>query len=87
MDVVAQVILDTVFLETDMPLVVNIRHPNPVPWSTIMMDIRDALLSEKDLTPTALPLIPFQEWVSEMEGFDDSSDNVVSHADFARHKS
>ncbi|KIK59187.1 hypothetical protein GYMLUDRAFT_44941 [Collybiopsis luxurians FD-317 M1] len=67
MDAVTQALLDTVFLANAAPIAVNIVHPNPTSWSTVMQHIRQALIREKGLSPNAIPLIPIQQWISDIE--------------------
>ncbi|KIK64285.1 hypothetical protein GYMLUDRAFT_94733 [Collybiopsis luxurians FD-317 M1] len=77
MDAVTQALLDTAFLENSAPIAVNILHPNPTSWSTVIQKIRRALIHEKNLPSDALPLIPIQQWVSDIEKHaNNPSDNL-----------
>ena len=79
MDAVTQVLLDTAFLANSAPIAVNIVHPNPTSWSTVMQYIRQALIRQKGLSPDAIPLIPIQQWISDIEQHaDNPSDYLVS---------
>ncbi|KAJ3821631.1 putative aminoadipate reductase [Lentinula raphanica] len=67
MDAVTSAILDTAFLEGSAPFAVNVIHPRPTTWSTVMKNIRQALIRKKTLSSDALSLIPFKEWLIELE--------------------
>lgn len=70
MDAVCQAILDAALAHhNDLPMTINIAHPHPVAWTSLMSTIRELLLSAKYLPSDALPLIPFQEWVDNLEKF------------------
>ncbi|KZP33250.1 putative nonribosomal peptide synthetase [Athelia psychrophila] len=62
---VSQVILDVAFAE-EPPLALNIVHPRPILWSTVIKHIRDAL-QRSGLTSQALPLLHFTEWFDALE--------------------
>ncbi|KAH7879221.1 uncharacterized protein C8R40DRAFT_1166466 [Lentinula edodes] len=69
MDAISDAILDVAFTsEEDIPIVVNLVHPFPVSWTSVMEAIRKALKAAKNLDdPKALPLVPLSEWVSALE--------------------
>ncbi|KAF5362791.1 hypothetical protein D9757_011015 [Collybiopsis confluens] len=67
MDAVTQALLDYAFLEGPAPIAVNILHPRPSSWTSVMTNIKQALIDEKKLSSDALPLISIHEWVSEIE--------------------
>ncbi|KAJ3877582.1 putative aminoadipate reductase [Lentinula edodes] len=73
MDAVTSTVLDTAFLKDRAPIAVNVVHPRPISWSVVMQNIRHALVREKSLSPEDLTLIPFQQWVLELEKHVDSS--------------
>lgn len=81
MDAVTSTVLDTAFLNDRAPIAVNVVHPRPISWSVVMRNIRHALVREKSLSPEDLTLIPFQQWVLELEKHvNSSSDDLVSYA-------
>ncbi|KAG6374188.1 hypothetical protein JVT61DRAFT_4841 [Boletus reticuloceps] len=63
---VSDAILDVAFAHEEPPLAVNLVHPRPSAWKSIMQPISEALY-QKHLTPSRLPLIPFTEWVERLE--------------------
>ena len=67
MHAVSKAILDVAFSHKQPPIALNIVHPRPVKWSTVMRDVRDALLAAK-VSSEALPLVPFGEWFEQLEG-------------------
>jgi len=67
MHAVSKAILDVAFSDEQPPIALNIVHPRPVEWSTVMRDVRDALLAAK-VSSEALPLVPFGEWFEQLEG-------------------
>ncbi|KIK64035.1 hypothetical protein GYMLUDRAFT_195812 [Collybiopsis luxurians FD-317 M1] len=66
-DAIAEAILDVGFSEQHVPPAVNPVHPRPVSWTSVMEAIRQSLLSAKNLSSTALPLVPFQKWFTALE--------------------
>ncbi|KAL4260475.1 Adenylate-forming Reductase [Pleurotus pulmonarius] len=61
-DSVAQVILDIASSPFNhLPSVVNIAHPRPVPWTSVLTAIQQSLL-DNTRGAIVLPLIPLQEW-------------------------
>jgi hypothetical protein len=66
MHAVSKAILDVAFSDKQLPIALNIVHPRPVEWSTVMRDVRDALLEAK-VSSEALPLIPFRDWFEQLE--------------------
>ena len=73
MHVVSKAILDVAFSEKQPPIALNIVHPRPVEWSTVVRDVREALLAAK-VGSEALPLVPFEEWFKQLEGRAKTSD-------------
>jgi len=65
MEAVAQAILDVGFTRKSPPGALNIVHPQPIPWVSMISSISSALSAE--LNTEALPLIPFKEWVARLE--------------------
>lgn len=69
MDAISDAILDVAFTsEEDIPIVVNLVHPFPVSWTSVMEAIRKPLKAAKKLDdPKALRLVPLSEWVAALE--------------------
>ncbi|KAF7973245.1 hypothetical protein HWV62_15753 [Athelia sp. TMB] len=65
-DVVSQAVLDVALSEQAPTLVLNIVHPRPSQWTTIIEAIGHAL-HRAGVTEMAVPLIPFGEWLGELE--------------------
>ncbi|CAE6440846.1 unnamed protein product [Rhizoctonia solani] len=60
LDVAATSIIDTcVARDIDLPLVVHVSHPRPVPWMDILEALSKAIASR---TGSNLPIIHFDEW-------------------------
>ncbi|KAF5392669.1 hypothetical protein D9757_000930 [Collybiopsis confluens] len=78
MDAIAQAIIDVALTKEEdaLPLAINLVHPRPVHWTTVMEAIRASLISCKQLPPEALPLVPFHEWVVALD--EDSSSSSSS---------
>jgi NAD dependent epimerase/dehydratase family enzyme len=67
MDAVSQAILDVGFARKQVPGAINFVHPKPIPWASMISSISDALVAQEELNVSALPLIPFGEWVARLE--------------------
>ena len=63
---VSDAILDVAFADEEPPLIVNLVHPRPTAWESVMQPISEVMY-QKRLTPFPLPLIPFTEWVQRLE--------------------
>lgn len=91
MDAVAKAILDIASADAPSILAINIVHPRPVSWSSIIFAIRDALIREKHLAANALRVVPFRDWVDLVEKHANQSDTrdipAVKLLDFFRHLS
>ncbi|KAF8892830.1 acetyl-CoA synthetase-like protein [Gymnopilus junonius] len=74
MDRVAASILDLVFSEEVYPAAINVLHPKPVPWNTVMEYIIESLEEEEHKT---LSLISFVEWVAVLEKVPDERCPIV----------
>ncbi|KAF7965726.1 hypothetical protein HWV62_42156 [Athelia sp. TMB] len=73
MDVVSQAVLD-VALSSQVPTIaLNIVHPRPSQWSTIIRTIGDAL-HHAGVTQEVVPLIPFGEWLGRLEKRSEGAD-------------
>ncbi|OAX31791.1 putative aminoadipate reductase [Rhizopogon vinicolor AM-OR11-026] len=64
--VVSNAILDVAFAEQEPPIAVNLVHPRPIAWKTLMQPIADTMVECK-ITSTSLPLVPFSEWFGKLE--------------------
>jgi len=62
---VSDAILDIAFAEDEPPIAVNLVHPRPVEWASLMKPISSAL-HQKNVTSEPLPLVPFDEWVASL---------------------
>jgi thioester reductase-like protein len=63
---VAQVVMDIALGSSNPSSVLNVVHPRPVPWNSIMQDIAKALV-EQDVANVPLELIPFNSWYEKLE--------------------
>lgn len=80
-DFVSQAILDLVH-SADSPSAINVVHPRPITWSSVISAINEALVSEGVLA-SPLPLVDIQTWVSYLQGMssnpsDETLGNIVS---------
>ncbi|KIK55529.1 hypothetical protein GYMLUDRAFT_837603 [Collybiopsis luxurians FD-317 M1] len=80
MDAIAEAILDVAFAKDYAPLAINLVHPHPVSWTSVMEAIRQSLISYKQLSSESLQLVPFQTWVSTLQkhAASASADKVVN---------
>ncbi|KAG1900203.1 putative aminoadipate reductase [Suillus fuscotomentosus] len=76
---VSNAILDVAFAKEEPPVAVNLVHPRPVAWGTLMRPVADAI-SERKITSAPLPLVPFSEWFEKVE----SSAKNASEANIKR---
>ena len=76
MDAVSDSIIELAFQNQHLPPVLNIVHPRPTEWNTIIKLVNDALVLQKKIH-TPLPLVSFQEWFSNLEGRTQSPDQAV----------
>ena len=66
MDAVSNCIVELIFQDKRLPPVLNLVHPKPTDWNTVIKLIRDALVLQKKLD-SPLALISFQEWFYILE--------------------
>ena len=66
MDAVSNCIMELIFHNKRLPPVLNVVHPRPTDWNTVIKLIGNALVSQKKLN-SPLALIPFQEWFYILE--------------------
>ncbi|KAF9070475.1 putative aminoadipate reductase [Rhodocollybia butyracea] len=79
MDAVAGAILDVAFIFEDPPFAINLVHPKPVSWTSVMGAIRESLISVKHLSSEALPLIAFKSWVKALADAGNASPERASN--------
>ena len=84
---VSQTILDVAW-STESPAALNVVHPRPVAWNSVISSINEAIV-EVGVAPTYLPLVDFQTWFSKLENHatDPSPEtlhNIVSDHTFAK---
>ena len=65
MDIVSQAILDVAY-SAEAPAALNIVHPRPIPWTSIISSINDAMVQE-GVIQSPLPVIDMQSWVSKLK--------------------
>ena len=66
MDKVAPIVLDVVLSKASPPETLNLVHPRPITWHTMMDKVNAGLLASKAANER-LPMIPFTEWISALE--------------------
>ncbi|KZP17631.1 putative aminoadipate reductase [Athelia psychrophila] len=66
MDVVSQAILDVAFSKQPPSITLNIVHPRPSQWSTIITSVSSAM-NRAGITRGRLPLVSFKEWFGRLE--------------------
>ncbi|KZP21530.1 hypothetical protein FIBSPDRAFT_1044071 [Athelia psychrophila] len=66
MDVVAQAVLDVALSEQPPSIALNIVHPRPSQWSTVITSVANALY-RAGVADHHLPLVPFKEWFARLE--------------------
>lgn len=74
-DAVANVMVDLVLTQESLPRVLNLVHPRPVVWRTLMQDIIKSI-------GVPLAIIPWAEWTAKVEeaGTQDAEiDRIVSY--------
>ncbi|KAE9382778.1 hypothetical protein BT96DRAFT_1027517 [Gymnopus androsaceus JB14] len=65
-DALAEAILDVGFVE-EPPFAINLVHPRPVSWTSVMRAMQESLISAKHLSKDALPMVPFRKWAQALE--------------------
>jgi hypothetical protein len=74
---VSNAILDVAFAEVEPPIAVNLVHPKPIAWKTLMQPVADAIF-ELNITSNPIPLAPFSEWLEKLESSaKDSSEETI----------
>ena len=65
---VSDAITDTLFNTDVPPLALNVVHPRPAKWTSIMSAIREAVKEVIKVAGDAyLPLVPFSQWFGQLE--------------------
>ncbi|KAH7912704.1 acetyl-CoA synthetase-like protein [Hygrophoropsis aurantiaca] len=64
---VADIIIDAAFAKDKLPATINIIHPRPVAWSTMMGQVRAEFVRMKGLDEHALRMVSFEDWLSELD--------------------
>jgi NAD dependent epimerase/dehydratase family enzyme len=64
-DAASQAIIDIALSKSAPALAMNLVHPHPVEWNTIMHWFADAM-REQGITAKPLPLVDVQTWVEEL---------------------
>ncbi|KAG1821117.1 acetyl-CoA synthetase-like protein [Suillus subaureus] len=63
---ISNAILDVAFADEEPPIAVNLVHPRPVAWRTLIQPVADALV-ERKVTSYPLLLVSFSEWLEKLE--------------------
>ncbi|KAE9394513.1 NAD(P)-binding protein [Gymnopus androsaceus JB14] len=66
-DALAEAILDVGFVKEEPPFAINLVHPRPVSWTSVMGAMQESLISAKHLSTDALPMVPFRKWALALE--------------------
>jgi len=73
MNTVSDCITELTFQDQRLPSVLNIVHPRPTEWNTVIRLIGDALVLQRKLE-SPLTFVSFQEWFSILETHAQSAD-------------
>ncbi|EGO20261.1 hypothetical protein SERLADRAFT_477663 [Serpula lacrymans var. lacrymans S7.9] len=63
---VSDAIIDVAFSKAKPQIALNLVHPRPVEWASLMKPVGEALV-RKNLITAPLPLVPFYEWFAKVE--------------------
>jgi hypothetical protein len=67
------------FAKVEPPIAVNLVHPRPIAWKTLMQPVADRILELK-ITSNSIPLVPFSEWLEKLESSTkDASEETIKH--------
>ncbi|KAF8154594.1 hypothetical protein B0H34DRAFT_783744 [Crassisporium funariophilum] len=66
MHAVSQSILDVAWSNTTTTPALNLVHPTPVAWNTLISSVNDAIV-QVGVLPSKLPIVDFQTWFSLLE--------------------
>ncbi|KIK57239.1 hypothetical protein GYMLUDRAFT_247199 [Collybiopsis luxurians FD-317 M1] len=69
MDAVSDALLDIGFGAERPPMAVNVVHPRPISWTSVVQKLRKILMREKQLAADALRIVPYKQWVAKVEDF------------------
>jgi len=75
MDAVSNCITGLTFHKKHLPPVLNVVHPRPTDWNTVIKLIGDALVVQRKLN-SPLSFVSFQEWFSILESHAQSADQA-----------
>ncbi|KAF5389352.1 hypothetical protein D9757_004361 [Collybiopsis confluens] len=67
MDAISEAILDVAFVTEPLPAVVNLVHPSPRSWTSVVTGVRKALISAKTLDADSLQLVSLQKWTAALD--------------------
>lgn len=65
MDVVSGTILDILFANTKLPIALNIVHPHPVTWRSVITNLKQ-VIQEKGLKDE-ITVVSISDWLSRLE--------------------
>jgi hypothetical protein len=54
------------FAEAEPPIAVNLVHPRPIAWKTLMQPVADRIFELK-ITSNPIALAPFSDWLEKLE--------------------
>jgi hypothetical protein len=75
--VVSRAILDVGFSDIA-PFAVNVVHPRPTKWSVVMRQVVDSLVEQGRVEPGKVKIVPWSDWVKELERLANKLDDVKS---------
>lgn len=83
MHIAARAVIDSALGQHDTLPALNVVHPGPIPWSSMIHSVADALVKENIVTSGPIPIAPVGEWFSTLEHralnpSEDDLKNIVS---------
>ncbi|KAJ7455824.1 hypothetical protein FB451DRAFT_1354034 [Mycena latifolia] len=83
-ETVAQAVLDVAFDSCEDPKcpfsILNLVHPQPVPWNFVMASVRDVIKAKRIGDSPAMRLVDFSEWCAELESFSIGRKSTTDYA-------
>ncbi|KAK7033979.1 hypothetical protein VNI00_012606 [Paramarasmius palmivorus] len=73
--VVSQAILDVGFSDIA-PFAINVVHPRPTKWSIVIKQLVDSLVEHGRVEPGKVEIVPWRDWVKELERLADNLGDV-----------
>ncbi|KII90646.1 hypothetical protein PLICRDRAFT_52360 [Plicaturopsis crispa FD-325 SS-3] len=67
MHIAARAVIDSALGQHDTLPALNVVHPGPIPWSSMIHSVADALVKENIVTSGPIPIAPVGEWFSTLE--------------------